>query len=138
MATPLHPRRLRSSRREVFSVDTISHHPPIDTQFDASSRYNILIEEMKLLQSRFDKYHDHIFRSRAWLMAAVGVLLAGALDRDRQLWSLFSLGVTALFFMNEVLWRSQWYKYVRRYRFIRDCLNTNQDIAIISLYDLTL
>jgi hypothetical protein len=108
------------------------------TQLTPERRLDVVLKEMDLLQARFDKYDDLIFRTRGWAIAGVGALLGTAITASKPEVAWLALGVAAFFFVNEVTWRwKYWYKYVKRYRFIRDVLNRCEPIEKISLYDLT-
>lgn len=101
-------------------------------------RLQILLTEMELLQGRFDKYDDLIFRNREWVITVVVALLGAALTLSRPQLGVLAAWAPALFFLAETSIRfAYWYKYVDRYRFIRDTLNSESDISTISMYDLT-
>ena len=101
-------------------------------------RLDILKIEMTLLQGRFDKYDDLIFRNRAWTGAILVALVGAAVSvpKPHLLWLAF--GIPFVFYIIEGMWRYQyWYKYVFRYRFLRDSLKEGTRIEEIALYDLT-
>jgi hypothetical protein len=108
------------------------------TAMPREERLQILLTEMELLQGRFDKYDDLIFRNREWVITVVVALLGAALTLSRPQLGVLAAWAPALFFLAEMSIRfAYWYKYVDRYRFIRDTLNSGSDIFTISMYDLT-
>jgi hypothetical protein len=105
----------------------------------AEQRFEILKIELSLIQSRFDKYDDMIFRGRnsfitLWL-ASLG--LSFAIKSIVVPW--FAVALSVLYWFLEGMVRHQyWFKYVNRYRFLRDYINKpGADISQISVYDLT-
>lgn len=108
------------------------------TDLARPDRLEILKLEMELLQSRFDKYDDLMFRSRDWSVTLVVALLGASISFDKGDLAGLAIAVAVLFYALEVVSRSSyWYKYVVRYRYVRDCLNAGAPIEAISLYDLT-
>jgi len=102
-------------------------------------RFEILKIELALIQSRFDKYDDLIFRGRTsfitlWL-ACLG--LSFTIKSDVVPW--LAVGLSVLYWFLEGMVRHQyWFKYVDRYRFLRDSINKpGADLSNISVYDLT-
>src|SRR6266567_7591469 len=97
----------------------------------------ILKVEMNLLQTRFDKFDDLIFRMRGWLFTIVATLLGGAISLKKVQLATLATGMPILFYLFESFWRLDWFKYVLRYRHIRDALHTNKSIEDFAPYDLT-
>ena len=106
---------------------------------DESMHFEILKIELSLLQSRFDKYDDLIFRSRQWALVLWIACLSLSSKKTNVNISNFIYIIPLMFFSTEGLLRFfYWYKYVTRYRLIRKTLNENiNDYKNISLYDLT-
>jgi hypothetical protein len=102
-------------------------------------RFEILKIELSLIQTRFDKYDDMIFRGRnafitLWL-AAIG--LSFTIKSLTVTWLAVFLSIL-YWFLEGMVRHQYWYKYVDRYRFLRDSLNNPEaDISRISVYDLT-
>lgn len=102
-----------------------------------NEKLEILKIEMSLIQGTFDKYDDLIFRNRNWFIT----IWAGAIGlaftiKDP---NITYLGVLAaiLYWLLEGMMRNQyWFKYVVRYRAIREWLNESSSDSI-SVYDLT-
>lgn len=104
---------------------------------DDEQRLEILKLEMGLIQSTLDKYDDLIFRSRNWFitiwMGAIGLSFT---IKSAEL-PLLAVFTAFLYWFIEGMMRYQyWYKYVTRYRALRDWVNSDQAEAI-SVYDLT-
>lgn len=100
-------------------------------------RFPILKAEMELLQTRFDKFDDLIFRMRGWLVTIVVALLGGAIGLKTVQLATLATGISILFYFLESFWRQEWLKYVMRYRHIRDALRSGQKLEDFTLYDLT-
>lgn len=100
-------------------------------------RFEILKEEMALLQTRFDKFDDLIFRLRGWLITIIASLLGGAIGLKKIQLATLAVGIPILFYFLESFWRQDWLKYVLRYRHIRDALRQGQPLESFTLYDLT-
>ena len=101
-------------------------------------RFQILLSEMSLLQGRFDKYDDLIFRQRSWMVTVVVATLGAAISLEEPQLIVLGGAVPVLFWLYETIWRAAyWHKYVVRYRFIRDSLNSGAQIEEFNLYDLT-
>jgi len=100
-------------------------------------RFEILKTEMALLQTRFDKFDDLIFRMRGWLVTIVATLLGGAIGLKRVQLATLATGIPILFYFLESFWRQEWFKYVVRYRHIRDALHNGESLEDFTLYDLT-
>src|SRR6266566_2050801 len=78
-------------------------------------RLEILKIEMSLLQTRFDKFDDLIFRMRGWLFTIVVTLLGGAISLRKVQLATLATGIPVLFYFLESFWRQDWFKYVVRY-----------------------
>ncbi len=106
---------------------------------DPATRLDLLKVEMNLIQSVFNKYDDMMFKSRNWFVtlwaAAVGLAFSARINYL----FLLAAALSILYWVLESLIRHQhWYKYVIRYRAVRDALNSHPpDISKLSLYDLT-
>ncbi len=101
-------------------------------------QFELLKIEVQLLQGVFDKYDDMIFRSRNWFatlwMATLGIGFSAHMPRMM----LLAAALAVLYWILEGLMRHQyWYKYVVRYRAIREQLNESPDVVNLSVYDLT-
>lgn len=102
-------------------------------------RLDLLKTEMGLIQQVFNKYDDMIFKSRNWFvtlwMATIGLGITARVN----LVILFASGLAILYWFLEGMIRHQyWYKYVIRYRTMRDELNKNpSNVEGLSVYDLT-
>ncbi len=118
----------------MSGLDTFSEHLS-----KPETRLDLLKVEMNLIQSIFDKYDDMMFKSRNWFVtlwaAAIGLRFS---TRVIYLFLLAAV-LSILYWVLESLIRHQhWYKYVVRYRAIRDALNQNPSgISTMSIYDLT-
>ena len=104
----------------------------------------VLLKEMEFLQTRFDKYDDLIWRNRSIfstiVIAIVGIGIANNEKESFTLWISLSLIITGLFYIQEIVFRVSYvYRYVSRYRLIRDSINGVKDLKIedLKLYDLT-
>lgn len=92
---------------------------------------------MGLIQGTFDKYYDLIFRNRNWFIT----IWAGAIGlaftvKDPRIALLAILAAVLYWFLEGMMRHQYWYKYVIRYRAIREWLN-NSELDSISIYDLT-
>jgi len=104
---------------------------------DVKERLEILKIEMTLLQSTFDKYDDLIFRNRNWFITLWAGAIGLAFTTDVREASILAAGVGLLYWCIEGTMRYQyWYKYVVRYRAVREWLNEPGSDSI-SVYDLT-
>ena len=106
-------------------------------RLDDNARLDILKIEMDLIQGTFDKYDDLIFRNRNWFIT----LWTGAIGLSFTIQStaipLLAVFVAAVYWFIEGMMRHQyWYKYVVRYRAIREWVNA-PSADPISVYDLT-
>ncbi len=125
-------------KTELTHMSELPAGTTIESTLTREERLQVLIAEMNLLQGRFDKYDDLFFRNRGWMVTIVVALLGSALTLEQMDLTILAAAVPAVFFLIEVIWRTAyWYKYVVRYRFIRDTLNQNKSIDSISIYDLT-
>ena len=102
---------------------------------NVESRLNLVVQEMSMVQSRLDKYDAWIVRNRGWLITLVIALVGWAVTRERvheMDWLLIVAGtVPAVFWFHEALLRwSYWYKYILRYRALRDTLNQSGEGAV--------
>lgn len=95
--------------------------------------------EMQLIQGVFNKYDDMIFRSRNWFITLWLAIVGYALTQKVSQVMPFALLLPLVYWFLEGLLRYQyWYKYVVRYRAIRDHLNTNSlQNEKLSVLDLT-
>jgi len=105
----------------------------------AEQRLEILKIEISLIQSRFDKYDDLIFRGRNSFITLWLACLGLAFTIRSAFVPLLAVGLSGLYWFLEGMVRHQyWYKYVDRYRFLRDSINGPEfDVSQISVYDLT-
>lgn len=102
-----------------------------------AERFEVLKIEMKLLQSRFDKFDGLVFQMRGWLITIVAGLLGAGMSLKKDQLTLLAAGAAVLFYFLESLWRQNWFKYVIRYRHIRDALHRGDSIKDLRPYDLT-
>jgi hypothetical protein len=104
---------------------------------NSDEQLEILKIEMSLIQGIFNKYDDLIFRNRNWFITIwVGAIGLAFTLKNPALTNL-SLLASGLYWFTEGLMRYQyWYKYVVRYRAIREWINES-DSSAISVYDLT-
>jgi hypothetical protein len=102
-------------------------------------RFEILKIELSLIQSRFDKYDDLIFRGRNSFVTLWLACLGLSFTIRSVLVPWLAVALSVLYWFLEGMMRHQyWFKYVGRYRFLRDSLNKpGADISHISVYDLT-
>jgi len=100
-------------------------------------RFEILKLEMGLLQATLDKYDDLIFRSRNWFitiwMGSIGLSFT-IQSADIPILAIFS--ATLYWFIEGMMRHQYWYKYVIRYRALRDWVNSDGGDSI-AIYDLT-
>jgi len=102
-------------------------------------RLDIIKMEMGLIQSTFEKYDDIIFRSRNWFITLWMGTHGVGFTFKTEWFSLFAVILSFLYWFIEGIMRHQyWYKYVLRYRTLRDHMNKQPpDVESLSLYDLT-
>lgn len=95
--------------------------------------------EMGLIQSTLDKYDDLIFRNRNWFITLWMGTMGACFTIKEPLFPIFATLLAFLYWFTEGMMRHQyWYKYVLRYRCLRDSFNADStQISDISLYDLT-
>ena len=102
-------------------------------------KLELLKIEMSLIQSTLDKYDDLIFRGRNFFVTLWLACIGLSFTIKSDFVPLLAIGLSILYWFFEGMMRQQyWYKYVDRYRFIRDSINSKQfNILEISVYDLT-
>ena len=114
---------------------------PEDVRLGLTSeqRLDLLKVEMTLIQGVFNKYDDMILRSRNWFITLWAAALGLTFTARVSAFLLMAAALAALYWVLEGMIRHQyWFKYVVRYRALRDELNKPQpDIEALSLYDLT-
>jgi hypothetical protein len=98
-------------------------------------KFEILKIELTLLQSRFDKYDGWILQIKKWFLT---VWIGGIGFKSQfPLPMIIIISLPFLFWFLESLTRyCHWYKYVTRYRYIRDLVGFG-DIENMNVYDLT-
>ncbi|WP_303843482.1 hypothetical protein [Aeromonas sobria] len=106
---------------------------------NSSERFEVLKIELQLIQATLDKYDDLIFRSRNFFMtiwmASVGLAFTIKTVEIFYLASLFSV---ICWFLEGMIRFKYWIKYVDRYRYLRDSINSSTfNISLINIYDLT-
>lgn len=104
-----------------------------------NQKFEIIKMEMELIQTTIDKYDDLIFRNRNWFITIWIAAIGLAFTIGESLIFLFTIALSIFFWIIEGLMRYQyWYKYVIRYRTLRDIFNKEKsNINEVSLYDLT-
>jgi len=105
----------------------------------SNEKFELLKLEMQLLQSTLDKYDDLIFRSRNFFITLwTGCIGLAFTIKSNEVVLLGSI-LAILYWLFEGMMRHQyWFKYVDRYRFLRDSLNSKVTLEFnISVYDLT-
>lgn len=102
-------------------------------------RLEIIKLEMELIQNTFNKYDDLIFRNRNWFITLWLGCIGICFTIKSPLPSLLAIALCIIYWFLEGMMRFQyWYKYVIRYRAIRDFINSSKlEIKEFSLYDLT-
>lgn len=102
-------------------------------------KLEILKIEMGLIQSTLDKYDDLIFRNRNFFITLWLACLGLSFTIKSTFVPILAVFLSILYWFFEGMMRHQyWFKYVDRYRFLRDTLNTDpQELSEISVYDLT-
>ncbi len=104
---------------------------------DKKEKLEILKVEMSLIQGTFDKYDDLIFRNRNWFITIwVGAIGLAFTIKDPRITYLAVLAAGLYWVLEGMMRHQYWYKYVIRYRAIREWLNDSEDEQI-SVYDLT-
>jgi len=100
-------------------------------------RLEILKLEMSLIQQTIDKYDDLIFRNRNWFVTIWMGTLGLAITIRSPVVPFLAAFAALLYWFTEGMMRHQyWFKYVVRYRSIREWLNSSSTESI-SIYDLT-
>lgn len=110
-----------------------------DAPLTEARRWELLQLESELLQSRFDKYDSLVFQVRGWMVTIAIAVVSAFIALENHPRSIPLLGVLAgaAFWALEYRWRLDWYKYVQRYKTIRQVLHENLPLAAISPLDLT-
>ena len=95
--------------------------------------------EIELLQTRFDKFDDFSFRNRNWFLTIWSGLITVTFIAKIEFLPYIAIIICFLYWSSEGLIRYKyWYRFVPKYRLIRDLLNTDSsDINSIDLLDLT-
>lgn len=105
-------------------------------KLEDSERLEILKLEMGLIQKTLDKYDDLIFRNRNWFITLWTAVIGISFTQEK-ISATYAIFLSVLFWFFEGMIRHQyWYKYVLRYRNLRDSFNNNK-IADLFVYDLT-
>ena len=103
---------------------------------DKKEKLEILKVEMGLIQGTFDKYDDLIFRNRNWFITIwVGAIGLAFTIKDPRITYLAVLAALMYWVLEGMMRHQYWYKYVIRYRTIREWLNGSESEEI-SVYDL--
>ena len=102
-------------------------------------RFEILKTELSLIQATLDKYDDLIFRGRNFFVTLWLACLGLSFTIKSEVVPLLAVALSVLYWFLEGMMRHQyWFKYVDRYRFLRNHINEPQsDTSGISVYDLT-
>ena len=102
-------------------------------------KFEILKIELSLIQATLDKYDDLIFRGRNFFVTLWLASIGLAFPIQSAVVPLLAVVLSLLYWFLEGMMRHQyWYKYVDRYRFLRDNINTPDcDLADLTVYDLT-
>lgn len=102
-------------------------------------RFEILKTELSLIQATLDKYDDLIFRGRNFFVTLWIACVGLAFTIRSDVVPLLAVALSVLYWFLEGMIRHQyWLKYVERYRFLRDQINSaTMSVAAISIYDLT-
>lgn len=108
-------------------------------QIEEKESLEIIKMEMGLIQNTLDKYDDLIFRNRNWFITLWMGTMGATFTFNEKLLPVFSILLAIFYWFIEGMMRHQyWYKYVLRYRTLRDKFNTpGTKISDVSLYDLT-
>lgn len=103
------------------------------------SKLELIKIEMPLLQSRFDKYDDLIYRNRNWFITLWVACMGLSFTAKSAILPFLGAGLSILYWVLEGFIRyNNWYKYVLRYRTLRDELNKKEpNIENLSVFDLT-
>ena len=102
-------------------------------------KFEVLKIEMGLIQNTLDKYDDFIFRNRNWFITLWIATIGLSFSVKSSLIALLATGLCFIYWLIEGVMRSEyWYKYVLRYRAIRNSLNQDDfNINKFNIYDLT-
>ncbi len=108
-------------------------------KLDDAQRFDLLKLEMGLIQSTLDKYDDLIFRNRNWFITLWMGIVGLSFTINATELPLLAIALSILYLAIGGMMRHQyWYKYVLRYRSLRDAMNdADTDLSELSLYDLT-
>jgi hypothetical protein len=107
-------------------------------KLDSTQRLEILKLEMQLIQSTLDKYDDLIFRNRNWFITIWTGAIGLSFTINSTAVPILAAFVAAIYWFIEGMMRHQYfYKYVVRYRVVREWVNDSKTEAEISIYDLT-
>lgn len=102
-----------------------------------SERLNLITEEMKIIQTKFDTFNDLVFRKRTWLTTIIVAIISASIVNEKPQLLLITIYLPPLFWIVEVLWRvTNVYKYVDRYNNIREHLD-NGNIKELKIFDIT-
>lgn len=102
-------------------------------------RFEILKTELSLIQATLDKYDDLIFRGRNFFVTLWLACLGLSFTIKSEVVPLLAVVLSVLYWFLEGMMRHQyWLRYVDRYRYLRNHLNSPQpEVSKISVYDLT-
>jgi len=101
-------------------------------------RMELLKLELQSLGSVLDKYDDMILRQRNWFITLWMACTGAALSLKSPQVMLLGVVLALVYFAMEGITRYQsWFKYVVRYRTLRDALNNGRPLDALSVYDLT-
>lgn len=102
-------------------------------------RFEVLKAELGLIQATLDKYDDLIFRARNFFITLWIACIGLSFTIKAAAVPLLAVLLALLYWFLEGMMRYQyWFKYVDRYRFLRDTLNSPSfDLKSLSIYDLT-
>lgn len=108
-------------------------------EINPEQRLEIIKLEMGLIQATLDKYDDLIFRNRNWFITLWMATIGLGFTIKSDLFPLFTVFLSLLYWIIEGMMRHQyWYKYVLRYRTLRDEMNKKPaNVEGLTLYDLT-
>lgn len=106
---------------------------------DAVQKFEILKTELSLIQATLDKYDDLIFRGRNLFVTLWIASLGLSFTIKSPTVPLLAVLLSLLYWFLEGMMRHQyWFKYVDRYRYLRDQINSQTfNLSDISVYDLT-
>jgi len=126
---------IRKTRSCINTLFKKEHMMELNNQ----QRLDLLQMEMGLLQTTLDKYDDLIFRNRNWFITLWMGTLGLGFTIASSWFPLFAVFLSLLYWFIEGMMRYKyWYKYVLRYRTLREHINKQPpDIESLSIYDLT-